>query len=113
MNAKNAAMLALSCLVLAPPTTASAQGWYLMAPPFEANGEPDVKRSIADWEIVYSFDTARACEWGRMQLLGYMERTTNADLEAAGQQPATAVIIEDRVRASRCISVEDGRLPKR
>src|SRR2546429_257052 len=126
------ALVVVGCLLASVGTasTASAQGWYLMAPPLRDDGDPDIKRPIGEWEVMNGFDTARACESLRIQLLGHMEKKTKEDIDAAGKRwitgnpgnPLTteegeralkSKIAEDRVRASRCISAADSRLQRR
>src|SRR5437762_2643831 len=77
-------------LALSNPPVVSAQGWYLMAPPWrttikEGEDELDTMAPLTKWEQKGAFDTARICETSRLGIVQNLEKGDKERLDRAAQ----------------------------
>ncbi len=125
-------LIAGICLLLSVPSLASAEGWYLLAPPWRTvvrvgEDELDTTAPLTTWAQMGAFDTALICENSRLGIIQQLEKGTKARLDRAaqgylrnpspdpletkeGKEYARLAFAAYRARASRCVSVSDPRL---
>lgn len=98
MRLRHAAAVAL---LLVLPASAFASGWYLMAPPVNSNGEPDLQAPLSKWMMEGSYDTAADCHAQHQRELdmAWRFKRENANSKLFGQE-----------QAERCIATDDHRL---
>jgi hypothetical protein len=110
------ALVALCLLTSA--ATAYAEGWYLLAPPWNDTNAPLMK-----WQQIGAFDTAQICEGSKLRILEGLEKRkeqleSSGDGSSAddplqteeGQEYLKLVAAAVRARASLCVSIGDPRL---
>jgi len=120
--------------LLAWAATASAEGWYLLAPPWRTiakpgEGELDTQAALSSWEQMGAYDTAAICENFRIAVIKRLEKLEKERLDQAadallrrpdldpsqtkeGQEYAKTNFGVIRARASRCVSISDPRLSR-
>src|ERR1700731_3924690 len=116
----------LGLLALTASPAISADGWYLMAPPWHTATKPgedelDTTAPLVKWQQIRAFDTARACENARLAIVQHLEKGSNERLDQAaqsylqhpgsdplptkeGEEYSRRSFAASRVRASRCVS---------
>jgi hypothetical protein len=104
--------------MLASAATAYAEGWYLLAPPWNDTNAPLMK-----WQQIGAFDTAQSCEHSKLGIIEGLEKRKE-HLESSGdgtsvddplqteerQEYLKLVAAAIRARASLCVSISDPRL---
>lgn len=56
----------------------AALGWYLMAPPPDANRQPDESALLTQWTHIAAFDSAKECEDYKVELHDSIEKKSAA-----------------------------------
>ena len=133
MRAARTASLLVAFSLLTSATTAHAEAWYLLAPPWhtvikESEDELDTTAPLTKWEQVGAYDTARTCEYVRLGIIKSLENGDKERLDRAAQsyvrQPGPGDPLQTKegqeylrwslavtqARASRCVSISDPRL---
>jgi hypothetical protein len=122
-------LVVLGLLALTSSPAISADGWYLMAPPWRTAVKPgedelDLTAPLVKWQQIRAFDTARACEDARLAIVQHLEKGSKERLDQAaqsylrhpgsdplqtkeGDEYARRSFAASRVRASRCVSTSD------
>jgi hypothetical protein len=125
-------VVTLGLLALAASPATSADGWYLLAPPWRAaikagEDELDTTAPLPTWQQIRAFDAARVCENARLGIIKMLEKGNTERLDRAaesylqhpgsdpiqtkeGEDYARWTFAADRARASRCVSIADPRL---
>jgi hypothetical protein len=126
--------LALVAVIIASlPILAVAQrgpGWYLMTPPVRERPELRSSAPLQEWHVIFSFDSARACEQARIDMANFI-RTLQLDpsqmpaeirarlaRDAAAQRMRERLLTDSAFRRetedswdlSNCVSASDPRL---
>jgi hypothetical protein len=105
--------------VVAAPDIASAQGWYWLAPPFDATGLTILdKTPLAQWQALGSFDRADECEAAKLTALKSAAWNVQNLSKLPESQRAPGILEvtrrdEHRRSASLCVSAADPRLAPR
>ena len=117
---------ALCCLLAVAASANSADGWYLLAPPWREDGA-DTTAPLTKWQQIGAFDTARVCESSRSSIVKRLGKGEKEGLDQAakrylqdpssdplhtkeGDDYARSTFAAKRARASRCVSISDPRL---
>src|SRR5437660_371321 len=85
-----AVFMTLVGLTLAAPAVTSAQGWYLMEPPWhtvikEGEDEFDPTAPLTKWEQIGAFDTSGICENARLGIVQQLEKGDKERLDRAAE----------------------------
>jgi len=126
------ASLLAALYLLTSASTAYAEGWYLLAPPWrsaikEGEDELDTMAPLTKWEQMGAYDTARMCENYRLGIIQWLEKGEKERLDRAaqswlrrpgsdplqtkeGEEYARSAFAALRARASLCVSISDPRL---
>jgi hypothetical protein len=100
-------MLSVVALLAVTPTTASAQGWYLLGPVPYGSLELDSDAPLSKWWQLGSYDTAAQCEADKTR------KTTEIPLrqdDTENMRELKLFFFKQRM-LSLCISAADPRLP--
>jgi hypothetical protein len=71
-------------------TTASAEGWYLLAPPWRTTiDELDTTAPLTRWEQKGAFDSALICEDSKTRIVQLLEKGEKERLDQAAESKLT------------------------
>jgi hypothetical protein len=80
-------------------------GWYLLYPPVNHNGFPDLQASISKWETDSSYATAVDCTTAHR---GDLSAVRSGKVNPADSEDAHNAFLQ--TRAGRCVRSDDPRL---
>jgi hypothetical protein len=80
----------LGLLAIATSSASSADGWYLMSPPWRADiklgeDELDTTAPLTKWQHIRAFDAAHTCENARLQTIKMLEKGDAERLDKAAE----------------------------
>lgn len=82
-----AALVVTFMLTILVPAGASAQGWYLMAPPIaSAGGTVDLSAPLSQWSELHAYDSAKTCEEEKMDNYEVIRATDELSIKVAARR---------------------------
>jgi len=88
-------------LLLHGATTYAGQGWYHLTPPYGGPGNVRTDAPLREWIQQEAYDTAKACEAGKLELINHIIKKVKKDSDTYAQ-----------VLRGICIASDDPRLSK-